>query len=52
VLIVRTLALNGALGLLFGWLYARRNLEHAMLAHAASHVVFWTVTPLLVALGI
>jgi membrane protease YdiL (CAAX protease family) len=52
VLIVRTLALNGTLGLLFGWLYARRNLEHAMLAHAASHVVFWTVTPLLVALGI
>lgn len=52
VLIARILVLNGALGLLFGWLYARRNLEHAMLAHAASHVVFWTVTPLLVALGI
>ena len=51
VLIARTLVLNGALGLLFGWLYARRNLEHAMLAHAASHVVFWTATPLLAALG-
>ncbi|MBF9233188.1 CPBP family intramembrane glutamic endopeptidase [Microvirga alba] len=52
VLIVRTLGLNAALGLIYGWLYAYRSLEHAMLAHAASHVVFWAVTPLLVALGL
>ncbi|KFG68014.1 CPBP family glutamic-type intramembrane protease [Microvirga sp. BSC39] len=51
ILLVRTLALNGILGLLFGGLYACRSLEHAMLAHMASHVVFWIATPLLVALG-
>ena len=52
VIIARTLSLNGILGLLFGWLYARRSLEHAMLAHAASHAIFWTATPFLVALGL
>ncbi|KLK94060.1 hypothetical protein AA309_06295 [Microvirga vignae] len=51
VLIARTLSLNGLLGLLFGWLYARRSLEHAMLAHAFVHVIFWTVTPLFARLG-
>jgi hypothetical protein len=51
VLIARTLGLNGLLGLLFGWLYARRSLEHAMLAHAFAHVIFWTATPLFVRLG-
>ncbi|MGO4570626.1 CPBP family glutamic-type intramembrane protease [Microvirga sp. 2TAF3] len=52
VLILRTLGLNGALGLLYGWLYAHRSLEHAMLAHAATHVVFWVATPFLVTLGL
>jgi len=51
VLILRTLALNGLLGLVYGWLYASRSLEHAMLAHMATHAVFWTVTPLMPALG-
>jgi len=52
VLILRIVALNGALGLLYGWLYASRTLEHAMLAHMATHVVFWTATPLFAALGL
>lgn len=52
VLVARALSLNGLLGLLFGWLYARRTLEHAMLAHAVAHVTFWTVTPLLAGLGL
>lgn len=47
VLLARILGLNALLGALFGWLYARRSLEHAMLAHASSHVTFWIVTPLL-----
>ncbi|MBJ6127951.1 CPBP family glutamic-type intramembrane protease [Microvirga splendida] len=51
VLIARILVLNGVLGLLFGWLYASRSLEHAMLAHAASHVTFWGMTPVLARLG-
>ncbi|AWM85549.1 CPBP family intramembrane glutamic endopeptidase [Microvirga sp. 17 mud 1-3] len=52
VLILRTLALNGLLGLVYGWLYASRSLEHAMLAHMATHAIFWTATPLLSALGL
>jgi hypothetical protein len=51
VLILRTLGLNAALGFLYGWLYAARSLEHAMLAHAATHVMFWTATPFLAFLG-
>lgn len=51
VLIARTLSLNGFLGLLFGWLYAKRSLEHAMIAHALAHIVFWTATPVFMRLG-
>lgn len=49
MLIGRTILLNFALGAFFGWVYWRHSLELAMLAHAATHVVFWIVTPLLVA---
>lgn len=52
VLVLRTLALNTGLGLVYGWLYASRSLEHAMLAHMATHAVFWTATPFLAALGL
>lgn len=37
-LLIRTLFWNALLGLLFGWLYARRDLESAMLAHAGFHL--------------
>lgn len=37
-LLVRTLFWNALLGLLFGWLYATRDLESAMLAHAGFHL--------------
>ena len=47
VILARTIGLNGVLGTLYGWLYASRNLEHAMLAHAATHGVFWLATPVL-----
>lgn len=52
VLVARTIGLNGALGVLYGLLYAYRSLENAMLAHAATHVVFWIATPLLLLLGL
>jgi membrane protease YdiL (CAAX protease family) len=38
-LVVRTVALNAAAGVVYGWLYWRKSLEAAMFAHAASHVV-------------
>ncbi len=49
VILARTIGLNAVLGVLYGWLFAMRNLEHAMLAHAATHGVFWIATPLLAA---
>jgi CAAX prenyl protease-like protein len=50
VILVRTIGLNALLGTLYGWLYWTRNLEHAMVAHAATHGVFWIAAPLLAAL--
>lgn len=38
--VVRTVALNAAGGAAFGWLFWRRSLEAAMVAHASSHVIF------------
>lgn len=37
-LVVRTVLLNALAGLVYGWLFWRRGLEAAMLAHAATHV--------------
>lgn len=36
--VARAILLNGILGVVFGWLYWRRSLESAMLAHAMFHV--------------
>jgi membrane protease YdiL (CAAX protease family) len=35
---------NAAFGLLFGWLYWRRGLESAMIAHAMTHLVSYVAT--------
>lgn len=37
-LVARTVLLNALVGVLFGWLYWRRSLEAAMVAHASFHV--------------
>jgi hypothetical protein len=39
-LLLRILLLNGLAGLVFGWLFWRRSLEAAMLAHACTHIAF------------
>lgn len=39
-LILRVLALNGAAGLVFGYLYVSRDLESAILAHMGAHIGF------------
>lgn len=46
-LVVRTVALNATAGLGFGWLFWRRSLETAMVAHATFHVVLVVVSTLL-----
>ncbi|MFN2567120.1 MAG: CPBP family intramembrane glutamic endopeptidase [Gemmatimonadaceae bacterium] len=43
VVVARTVLLNAIAGLAFGWLFWRRSLEAAMVAHASSHVVLFAV---------
>ncbi len=45
--VARTLALNTVAGLVYGWPFWRRNLEAAMTAHAATHLGFALLRPLL-----
>lgn len=49
-LVARTVALNAIGGIVFGWLYWRRSLEAAMVAHATAHVGFAILRPVLEAL--
>lgn len=44
LLVLRVLFLNGAAGLVFGWLFWRHNLETAMVAHASVHIVITLVS--------
>ena len=39
MIIARCISMNGAFGLLFGYLYCRHGLRYAMLAHAGCHVI-------------
>jgi hypothetical protein len=39
--VVRALVLNALAAFVFGWLYWRRSLEAAMIAHMAGHIVFF-----------
>lgn len=39
-LVLRTVLLNALAGIVFGWLFWKRHLEAAMLAHASTHVGF------------
>ncbi|PLS80150.1 MAG: hypothetical protein CYG59_09460 [Chloroflexi bacterium] len=39
-LIVQIVLVNALAGIVFGWLFWRRSLEAAMVAHAMAHVVF------------
>ena len=47
VVVLRTLLLNGIAGIAFGWLYWKRGIEMAMLAHFSADIVLHVVTPLL-----
>jgi hypothetical protein len=42
-LVIRTVFLNMVGGILFGWLFWRRSLEAAMIAHASTHVGFFLI---------
>ncbi|WP_051414389.1 CPBP family intramembrane glutamic endopeptidase [Pseudoxanthomonas suwonensis] len=47
IVIARTLLLNGIAGVAFGWLYWKRGLEMAMLAHFSADIVLHVIAPLL-----
>jgi hypothetical protein len=42
--------LNGLGGLAFGWLYWKRGLESAMMAHFSADIVLHVITPLVATL--
>ena len=43
LLIVRTLFLNALAGIFYGWLFWKQNIESAMMAHAGTHLTFFTL---------
>lgn len=43
LIVFRTILLNALGGIVFGWLYWKRSLEVAMVAHAAGHIGFFIV---------
>jgi membrane protease YdiL (CAAX protease family) len=51
MVVFRTLLLNAVAGLAFGWLYWRRGLEAAMLAHFCADLVLHVAVPLLARAG-
>jgi membrane protease YdiL (CAAX protease family) len=52
LIVIRTILLNALGGVLFGWLFWRRSLEAAMVAHATTHVGFFVINLGLIALGL
>lgn len=44
--IIRAIALNGVGGVIFGWLYWKRGLESAMIAHFTADIALHVITPL------
>ncbi|USG64486.1 CPBP family intramembrane metalloprotease [Brevibacillus ruminantium] len=48
VLILRTILLNAVGGIIFGWLFWKRSLEAAMIAHATAHVVMTLIAQILI----
>ena len=51
MVVFRTLLLNAIAGLAFGWLYWRRGLEAAMLAHFCADLVLHVAVPLVAGAG-
>lgn len=50
LVVTRAIVLNGLGGLAFGWLYWKRGLESAIMAHFSADIVLHVITPLVVML--
>jgi membrane protease YdiL (CAAX protease family) len=47
IVVIRAIVLNGIGGIVFGWLYWKKGLESAMIAHFTTDVFLLTLIPLL-----
>jgi membrane protease YdiL (CAAX protease family) len=45
IVVVRAIVLNGVGGIIFGWLYWKKGLESAMIAHFSTDIVLHVITP-------
>ena len=50
IIILRAVVLNGAGGIIFGWLYWKKGLESAMIAHFSADTVLHIITPCIMVL--
>jgi membrane protease YdiL (CAAX protease family) len=50
IVIIRAIVLNGIGGIIFGWLYWKKGLESAMIAHFSASIVLHVITPFVVSL--
>jgi hypothetical protein len=50
IIILRAIVLNGVGGIIFGWLYWKRGLESAMIAHFSADIVLHIITPFIMVL--
>ncbi|GHU71643.1 abortive infection protein [Spirochaetia bacterium] len=48
LVIIRAIMLNGIGGIIFGWLYWKKGLESAMIAHFSADIVLHVITPAVV----
>ena len=46
LIVTRAIVLNGIGGIAFGWLYWRKGLESAMIAHFSTDIILYVVLPL------
>jgi membrane protease YdiL (CAAX protease family) len=46
IVIIRAILLNGVAAVIFGWLYWKKGLEAAMVAHFSADIVLHVITPL------
>lgn len=52
VVVLRAVLLNGVPGVIFGWLYWKKGLEAAIIAHFSADIVIHVITPLIASLFI
>jgi len=48
LVVARAIVLNGVLGIIFGWLYWKKGLESAMIAHFSTDIVLHIIAPAIV----